>query len=185
MKKKKIIYIIFVIIILLIIYPFIEFKFNNHLYMFSYSNDLIDSKDFQKLEDELCFDESYAYNKKGNITITKYKYKKVLFFKYIKAKYQEGNICDTEYILEESYIENFIENAKFIENKDNINLKELIKGKTPIIKNKRYSFEEDYSYIEYELDGKNMSMYIFKTNDNLLIIQVGLSDEGPKYIAYK
>ena len=185
MKKKIIIYIMLLILILLVIYPFIEFKYNNHLYMFSYSKDLIDSKDFQNLEDELCFDESYAYNKKRNITITHYEYKKVLFFKYIKAKYQEGNICDTEYILEESYIKNFIENANIIENEDSIDLKELIKDKKPIIKNKRYTKDENYSYIEYELDGKNMSMYIFTTNNNLLVIQVGLGDEGPKFIAYK
>ena len=37
---------------------------------------------------------------------------------------------------------------------------------------------------EYKLDGEYKEMYIFY-NDDLLIIQIGLSDEGPKFIAYK
>ena len=186
MKNKKILFfIISIIIILLMIYPCIEYRNNNHIYMFSYANDYIDSKDFQNLEDEMCYDESYAYNKKRDISVSNYEYKKILFFKYLKLKYQEGNICDKEFILEESYIEKFIKTATIIENNNNVNLKELIKDKTPILKNKRYELNEKHDYIEYKLDGKNMSMYIFTNEENILIIQVGLGDEGPKYIAYK
>jgi len=38
--------------------------------------------------------------------------------------------------------------------------------------------------IYYVLDGKSEVMYVFYVDD-LLIIQVGYSDEGPKFIAYK
>ena len=186
MKNKIIIlFILSVFGILLLIYPHIELKKDNYIYMFSYGKDLIDSEDFQKLEDELCYDESYAYNKKRNITLKKYEYKNFLFFKYLKAKYVEGNLCETEYILEQSYIQDFIENAIILENKDNVNIEELIRNKTPIIKNKRYSLSEDYKYIEYNLNKKNMSMYIYESDDKLLVIQVNINDETKKFIAYK
>ena len=42
----------------------------------------------------------------------------------------------------------------------------------------------DDSVIYYTLDGKEEVMFIFYV-DELLVIQVGLSDEGPKFIAYE
>ena len=101
-----------------------------------------------------------------------------LFFYVIILEYEEGNICDTEYVLEPSYIDNFLENAVIKHNDNNIDLGALIEGKT------RY-FDNDYmNSIEYILDGKYEVLYIFYVDD-LTIIQVGLSDEGPKFIAYK
>ena len=38
--------------------------------------------------------------------------------------------------------------------------------------------------IDYVLDGKYETLYVFYVDD-LLVIQVGFSDEGPKFIAYK
>ena len=38
--------------------------------------------------------------------------------------------------------------------------------------------------ITYTLNNRHETMYVFYQYD-LLVIQVGLSDEGPKYIAYK
>ncbi len=179
-KKILIITPIFIIIILiLLIYPTIEIKKNNKLYYFTYSEDT------SNFEDNMCYDESYAYNKKHNITINNWDYKKFLFFKLYILTYEEGNICENEYLLEESYIKKFIKKAKIKENSDNINLEKLIEGKTPIIKNKRYPWNDNYYYISYILDGEYQEMYISTNEDNLLIIQVGNSDEGPKYIAYE
>lgn len=48
-----------------------------------------------------------------------------------------------EYLLEESYIREFINNAKIIENVDNLNIEKLIKGKTPIVGNKSYFTDGD------------------------------------------
>jgi hypothetical protein len=60
----------------------------------------------------------------------------------------------------------------------------LIIDKKAIVGNKKY-FGNDYlNSIEYILDGKEEIMYLYYLDD-LLVIQVGLSDEGPKYIAYK
>ena len=44
---------------------------------------------------------------------------------------------------------------------------------------------DDYeNMIEYTLNGENQILYVFYVDD-LVVIQVGLSDEGPKFIAYK
>ena len=77
-----------------------------------------------------------------------------------------------------------IMNKALIYNSHNINLSSLIEGKTPIVSNTRYLGNDYSTSIGYILDGKEETMYIFY-KDDLLIIQVGLSDEGPKYIAYK
>ena len=70
-------------------------------------------------------------------------------------------------------------------NEDNIDISELIKDKEPIVSNTRYPWNDKYLYIGYKLDGKYKEMYISYNEDDLLIIQVGNSDEGPRYIAYK
>lgn len=181
--NKKIATIILIILIiitfLLIIYPTIEIKKNNKLYYFTYNDDT------SKLEDNMCYSESYAYNKKHNISIYNWEYRKFLFFKLYILSYKEGNICQNEFILKEEYIKRFIQEAQIKKNEDNINIEELIKNKKPIIKNKRYPWNDNYHYIGYILDGKYQEMYISTNKDNLLIIQVGNSDEGPKYIAYE
>ena len=189
MMKKKINLIlgiiIFLIMLFILIYPSIEFYNNGYLYMMSYGKDWDYSEDLKELEQEMCYDESYSYNKKRDISIKGWEYKRFLFFKWFKITYKKGNVCATEYLLEESYIKNFIENAEIIENKDNINLSELIKDREPIVGNIKYLWNDNHSYINYVLDGRNMDMFISTSDEGLLIIQVGLSDEGPKYIAYK
>ena len=61
----------------------------------------------------------------------------------------------------------------------------LIKNKTVITSNKRYPSYDNSKYIGYILDGKYMDMFITETEEGLIIIQVGLGDEGPKFIAYQ
>lgn len=187
---KKIILIILTIILIIIgiflcIYPHIEFYYKNHLYMMSYSNDWVESEDLKELEEEMCYDESYSYNKKRNISIKNWEYNNFLFFKWFKINYQDGNICATEFLLKESYIKNFLENAQIKSNDDNIDLSKLIQGKKAIISNKKYSLNDNKSYIGYILDGKYNEMFISKSKDGLIVIRVGSTDEGPKYIAYK
>ena len=99
-------------------------------------------------------------------------------------EYIEGNFCDTQFMLEESYIEDFIERAKIKENEANLDIAKLIEGKKAIVKNKRYTGNEYDKGIWYELDGKHEEMYVFYVDD-LLIIQVGSPDELPKFIAYE
>lgn len=188
MKKKILLMSIIIstiIGIFICIYPNIEFYSNNHLYMMSYVKNFEDSEDFKELEQETCYDESYSYNKKRDISITNWEYKKILFFKWFKVSYKEGNVCATEYLLEESYIKYFLENAQIKENEDKIDLSKLIEGKQAIVANKRYPWNDNHSYIGYVLDGNYMEMFISTTKDGMIVIQVGLSDEGPKYIVYK
>ena len=153
--------------------------------MMSYASNDYDSEDFIELDKNSCFDESYFYNKKRNITVSNFEYNHILFFKYLKVKYVEGNVCDSEFILSETYIEHFLNDAKIQENLDNIDLKKMINGKKAIVENTRYPFPDEYHYISFILDRNEKEMYVYTNEDGLLIIQVGNSDEGPKYIAYK
>ena len=168
----------FIIISLLILYPNIEINKDNKIIKFSYSDDI------SRFEDEDCYSESYFYNKKRDISIYNYDFKKFLFFHIIIIEYKEGNICDTEYLLEESYINDFVNNAEIEENENNIDISKLIANKEAIVGNTRYQGNEYDNAIYYILKGKQEVLYVFYIDD-LLVIQVGYSDEGPKYIAYK
>ena len=187
MKKViGIVCIIMLIVIGLCIYPFVEFERDGYLYMMSYARDEFESEDYKEIETDLsCYDESYFYNKDKDITVSTYEYKRFMFFKYFKVKIQKGNICDSEFILEESYIERFLNEATIEEGSDDVDLAKLIKGKKAIIENKRYPWNDNAYYIGYRLDNKYEEMYIYTNDEWLVVIQVGASDEGPKYIAYK
>ena len=175
---KKILIIIGILILLLIIYPFIEIKMKNKIIKFQYNDDI------SEFDEVTCYDDGYSYNEDRDISVSKINIKKLLFFHIITLEYQKGNICDTEFYLEESYITNFIENAIIKYNDKNIDIKELIKDKKAVTANKRYSGNDYNTSIEYILNDKEQIMYIFYV-DELLVIQIGHSDEGPKFIAYK
>lgn len=180
--KKKLILLISILILLIIlflsIYPFITIDKGNKLILFRYSDDITE------FEEVTCYDDGYSYNKKRDISIKGIDFNKFLFFHIITLEYEKGNICATEFYLEEDYIIDFIKNAEIQYNDKNINLKELIEGKEAIIGNTRYSGNDYETEIGYILNGKENVMYIFYIED-LLVIQVGYSDEGPKFIAYK
>ena len=170
--------IMLIIGIFLIIYPLIEFNIGNKIIKFSYNEDV------SEFEENACYDENYFYNEERDISIYNFDFKKILVFHIIILEYKEGNVCDTEYVLDEEYIDDFLDRAVIKENVNNIDLAKLIEGKKAIVGNIRY-FGNDYSNsVEYILDGKEELLYVFYI-DNLLVIQVGSSDEGPKYIAYK
>lgn len=181
MKKKILtpLIILIIVITLLTIYPYIEFQKNNQLYIFSYKEVL------SEFEENMCYNESYSYNKKRNISINKWNTKKILFFYLHKLSYKEGNICDKEYVLTEEELNKIITEAIIIENEDNINISKIIKDKEHIVSNTRYPWNDKYNYIGFELNNEYKEMYIFYNEEGLLIIQIGNSDEGPKYIAYK
>jgi len=177
-KRNSIVAFIILFLIFLIVFPFIKIDTGKKIYDFSYNMDI------SEYENNSCYDESYFYVPNRDISIYNFNFKKFLFFHVIVLEYEKGNVCDTEYLLEESYIDNFINNADIKDNSNNVDLKKLIEGRRAIALNKRY-FSDDYSIsIDYVLDGEYETMYIFYVDD-LLVIQVGLSDEGPKFIAYK
>ena len=181
MKKRIfIILIVFLVFIgfILILYPNIEFSINDKLYDFSYN------EDWSEWEENMCYNESYSYNKERDISIYNWEFDGFLWFKWAELKYKKGNVCDTEYFIEEVYIEKIIKEAEIIENEDNINLKELINGKEAIVGNKKYFGNNYETYMSYKLDDEYKELYVFYVDD-LLVIQIGNTDEGPKFIAYK
>lgn len=179
-KKLTIFVVCIVLLSLHLIIPWLEFDYNNKIYMFSHTDM------YYEFEDEYCYSENVAYDEEKQISVTGWDFKKVPFGFYMFIyEYEKGNLCEKEYVLEESYIKHFLEDAKIDKDSDDVDLKELIKGKKAIVSNTRYPWNDDYKWIGYELDGKHEEMFISTNEDGLLIIQVGASDEGPKYIAYE
>ena len=181
MKKKVILGIISTITLLigiLILLPLIKIDNGETLKFISYSDDI------SKYETYTCYHESVSYNQKEDISITSFGIKKHFIFYFFNLEYEKGNLCDTEWQLEEEYIKNFINNAEIIENKENIDVKSLIEGKTAIVSNTRYLNHDYDTSIVFKLNNKYDIMYIFY-QDGLLILQVGSPDETTKFIAYK
>lgn len=179
--KRKLKFIIPIVILLIIIFltlPMFELKTDKKLYAIRYT------EDYSEFETNGCYDESYYYNRKHDISIYNYKHTRFLFLNFYSFDYKEGNVCKTEYQLEESYIKDFIEKATITYNSHNLDIKSLIEGKKAIVGNSRYSGNNYEMVITYTLNNRHETMYVFYQYD-LLIIQVGLSDEGPKFIAYK
>ena len=118
MKKnlKIIIPIILLIPIIIIILPHIEIKTKNKLIAIRYKDDITE------FETNECYNESYYYNEKHNISLQGFDYKKILFFNIYSFKYKKGNVCETEYLLEETYIKNYLENAIIKYNEQSIDL---------------------------------------------------------------
>ena len=181
MKKKLLITFGIIIVIIglgLFIYPMIEFYKGDKLYVLTYK------EDWSEWEENMCYGENYSYNEERNISIYGWEFKNFLFFKWFELDYKKGNVCDTEYYLEEEYIQRIINEAEIEYNEDNIDLAKLIEGRKAIEGKKRYYGNEYNLGMTYKLDGRYEELFVFYLDD-LLIIQVGCSDEGPKYIAYE
>jgi len=180
MKKKLTIFFIGLLLLVLhLVLPLLEFRFENKIIYFTYE------ESFGEFEDNMCYNESISYNAKRNISVNNWDIKDVHFgFYMITLSFEKGNLCDYEYILEESYINNFLENAVIEYNEQNIDLSSLIEGKEAIVGNTKYYSEDSKISIDYILDGEYETLFIFYVDD-LLVIQVGLSDEGPRFIAYR
>ncbi len=181
--KKAIIIILSIIIafivVFLVVYPHIEIDTGEKLIRFNYSDD------FSEYDVNHSYGELYAYNEKHDVSIRTFDVKKFLFFYTIHMEYIPGDFRETQFVLEESYVENFIANAEIYDNENNIDVASLIEGKEAIVGNTRYIVDyEEKSGIYYILDGKYEEMYVFYYED-LFVIQVGSPDELPKFIAYK
>ena len=180
MKKnvKIILFILLLIGVCLCIYPTLEFQTEDKLIALRYSDDTTE------FETEFSFNETYVYYDKRDITITDFHFKKFLCFHVISMEYIEGNYCDTQFVLEEKYITDFIERAEIEDNEKNIDIAKLIEGKEAIVSNTRYPGNDYENMIFYKLDGRYEELSVFYVDD-LLVIQVGSTDESPRYIAYK
>ena len=180
MKKKIWIPIVIILVIIglfLIIYPTVEIQTDNKLIAFRYTEDITE------FETEISYNENYTYYADRDITIKNFDFKKFLFFHVISMEYEEGNFCDTQFVLEEDYIRGFLARAEIEENVNNLDIAKLIEGKNAVVGNTRYLGNDYENGIFYVLDGKYEELYVFYVDD-LLVIQVGSPDESPKYIAY-
>lgn len=185
MNLKNIkIYLIIVAILLclavcvVIVYPKIEFKKDGKLYVCSFSDD------FSRFEENASYNELYFYNEKHDVSLKTFDVKNFLCFYLFTFEYEEGDKRETMFILDEEYIDYWLENAKITSNSENVDVAALIEGKEAMVANKRYHGNDYNKAIFYDLDGKSDEMYIFEC-DGLTVIQVGSPDESPKYIAYK
>ena len=181
MKKKLYISIIAVLVIigaLLLIYPTIEIQTEDKFIALRYTDDITE------FETEMSYNESYAYYADRDISLSTFDIRKFLFFYVISMEYIEGNYCDTQFVLEEAYIEDFLERAEIECNDSNLDIAKLIEGKEAIVGNTRYLGNDYERAIFYVLDGKYEELYVYYADD-LLVIQVGSPDESPKFIAYK
>ncbi len=165
------------IIAVLIVYPHIEFRKNNKLYVCSFSDD------FSEFEENASYNELYFYNEQRDISIKTFDVKNFFCFYLFTFEYEEGDMRETQFILEEKFIDYWLKNAEITENPDNIDIGKLIEGKKAIVGNTRYYTDEEKSCIFYELDGEYGELYVFQS-EGLTVIQVGSPDESPKYIAY-
>jgi len=131
-----------------------------------------------------CYDDGITYKKDKDISIKSIDFKRVGFLWYHRIKFEKGNLCDYEFYITEKDFLYMISKAEIVENEDKIDLLDMIKGKEAIVGNTRYTWEEDYKYLGIKVDGNYKEIYVTE-RDGLLVIQIGNSDEGAKYIAYK
>lgn len=131
-----------------------------------------------------CYDESYTYMKDRDITVDSINIKKVWFLWYHRYTFREGNVCEYEFFIDEKDFLYMITKGEVIENEDKVDLIKMIKGKEAITGNKRYSLEENRKFIMLKVEDEEKEIYVDEV-DGLVIIQIGNTDEGPKYIAYK
>ncbi len=160
------------------IYPQIEFTSDGKMYACRFSDD------FSEFEENASYNELYFYYEPKDISLKNFEVKNFLFFYVLSFDYVEGDFRETQFLLEEAYIKNFLKNAVIEENEANIDIAALIEGKTAVVSGKKYSGNEYDKGIFYTLDGKYQEMYVFES-EGYTVIQVGSPDELPKFIAYK
>jgi hypothetical protein len=131
-----------------------------------------------------CYDESYTYLKDRNVSIKDIDFKKVWFLWYHKLTFVEGNVCETEFFIDEKDFLYMITKGEIVDNEDEVDFNKLIKDKEAIVGNTRYSWEDNHKYVGLNINGEYKEIYVTE-RDGLVVIQIGNSDEGPKYIAYK
>lgn len=181
MKKKLLIWSAAALVLLaacLAVYPTITFDTGEAIVALRYSDD------FSEFETNPAYGENYFYNEKWDVSICSFEVDNFLFFHVITMEYAEGDAGETEYLLEESYIEHFLSSAIIEDNPDSIDLSALIQGKEAILGNTRYPNSENYQCISYILDGRHELLFVYYVDD-LLVLRVGWMDEGPKFIAYR
>lgn len=166
------------VILALIVYPHLEFKAGGKLYAFRYSDD------FSEFEENASYNEIYFYNEKHDVSLKTFQEDHFWIFHRFTFEYEEGDMRETMFMLEEEYIEYWLDNAEITDNPCEIDIEKLIEGKRAIVSGKKYSGNEYDKAVYYMLDGRENVLYVFES-EGLTVIQVGYPDESPQYIAYE
>lgn len=167
----------------------------SNFYSLRTKNDL--ENDINKYYDDLvsCYNETIFYDKKADVSISKYEVVDKFFYRAIHIIYDKGNVCHDEYILDDETIDEIRKNGKILSsyyylNGDeyviNIPIAEILKkfsGKEYIDRNITNDSEELYFVYYYELYEKQYVLEIF-TKDNKLIYKVIDQNDHSKYAVY-
>ena len=180
MKKRTLFFAVLFILIaaFFIVYPQIEIKTENVLIALRYSDDI---SEFDTLA---TADETYFYNENHDISLYDFEIDNFLVFHKITMKYKDGDMRKKQFSIEPEHIENLLKNWQITENEGDVDVAEMLEGKKAIQQNERIPFDNFTHSIYYVFDGEENVMHIGEKNGQVLI-QIGNSDEGPKYIAYE
>lgn len=139
------------------------------------------TKNIEKLK--ACYDESYFYDLKNNITYGQYEIKSNFLFSKIKISYSNKNICADEYVLNDNWLDIF--KASTITDY-NINYESIIAKLTNA---KRLplagiiEFNDQYQ-VSYLNQNKGYSLYFTVYSDNVVGIIVLDANDAKKYAIY-
>lgn len=154
---------------------------------------------------ESCYDESYFYDEVNKVTIKSFDIEEGKLFNTYKIDYDLNNLCENEYVLGNSWLNEFKDNAEIAEitvtecidkcnskNINDLNLENLL----------NYLSEDDYQRIEnknninfdstsgyyvtayYTIEDMDYMMYVFSYENNLAIKIID-SNDYPKNALYQ
>lgn len=131
----------------------------------------------------MCYDESYFYDIKYDITYSLYEIEKKNLFNIIKIDYINGNLCENEYILNKKWLENF-ETVTIMESNIDYNLLiDKLKISNREDNNDILTYDETYYVIC--LDEKyGYNIYIIKIDETKLGIIFSDQNDMKKYAVY-
>ncbi len=187
LKKNKALKVFITLFLIIVIIAFvllfidkIKITVGNEIRYISLTSDVLWIED----NSITCYDDGLTYLKNKDITVKNVDFRKVGFLWYHRVTFEEGNLCEYEFYIDEKDFLYIITKGEVQENDDKLDLLNLIKGKEAVVGNKKYPWDEERKYISYKVDDKYLELYVSQQKE-LLVIQIGNSDEGPKYIAYR
>lgn len=130
-----------------------------------------------------CYDESYFYDKKLDVTYSKYVVETHGIYKNIEITFQKGDFCKREHILEENWIDT-ISNSKVVDS--TVNYVELIKLMSQAERvefNGTLSFDDKYQ-INYLYNKYGYTFYFVPYSKNVIGIIKGDANESKKYAIF-
>jgi hypothetical protein len=143
-----------------------------------------------------CYDEGYFYVEKDDVTIMRTSIEDKFLFNKISVEYYIGNYCENEFVLDENWSQDFLNNADIYEikmNEKDLDI-EIIKNRIRTFidnnireENKNIISINDYKdiiNIYYNLNNKSYHLSILKYNGYIAFVIVD-PDDHQKNAIYK